>query len=519
MKTRKLIAMLIVCLFVLSTFAVFPVKAQNVSEWPFFHFNLRHSGKASYSTAGNSGILLWKTQLGGKVDIASPVIGADGTIYIGSTDHYLYAVDKNGKIKWQFEAHSAIYSTPAIGQDGGICFSDESGRLYYLNKTGTKRWETKPVGITKSSPVIRPDGTIVAGAHNNYVYALSESGEVLWKYKPTTGIIVSSPAVAQDGTIYVSSLDHHVYAFTKHGSLKWKFLAGYQISSSPAVGMDGTVYFGCKDYYLYAVTAHGTLKWKFKTGGVIDCSTPAIDDARNAVYIGSKDGYLYSIKTDGTINWKFKTSGAIYSSPVVSSEGTIFIGSKDGYIYAVNPDGSLKWKFKTDNTITSSPVIDKDGVVYVATTGGYLYAIGTRPVKNKIEIVMYPGNPFMIVNGKKEEIDPGRGTKPVIIPKWSRTVVPIRAIVEALGGTIEWDGVARKVTIRFNGTIIELWINNPRARVNGKAKWIDENNHNVKPIIINDRTMLPLRFVVENLGCRVEWDPKTRKITIIYIPQ
>ncbi len=124
----------------------------------------------------------------------------------------------------------------------------------------------------------------------------------------------------------------------------------------------------------------------------------------------------------------------------------------------------------------------------------------------------------MGVNGIMKEMDPGRGTKPVIIPKWGRTVVPIRAIVEALGGTIEWDGTERKVTINFNGTIIELWIDKPQARVNGEMKWIDPNNHDVKPIIINSRTILPLRFVAENLGCTVNWDAATRTITITYTP-
>jgi photosystem II stability/assembly factor-like uncharacterized protein len=136
----------------------------------------------------------------------------------------------------------------------------------------------------------------------------------------------------------------------------------------------------------------------------------------------------------------------------------------------------------------------------------------------QVVIKLWPDNPNMLVNGVKQEIDPGRGTKPVIISKWGRTVVPIRAIVEALGGTIEWDGIARKVTINFNGTTIYLWIDNPKAKVNGAAKWIDENNHDVKPIIINDRTMLPLRFVAESLGCKVDWDAATRTITITYTP-
>jgi len=131
-------------------------------------------------------------------------------------------------------------------------------------------------------------------------------------------------------------------------------------------------------------------------------------------------------------------------------------------------------------------------------------------------ITLQPNNPIMRVNGVSQEIDPGRGTTPVIIPKWGRTVVPIRAIVEALGGTIDWEPVERKVTIKLNGTVIELWIGKQQASVNGEMKWIDENNHEVKPIIINERTMLPLRFVAENLGCTVDWNAKTRTITIAY---
>jgi hypothetical protein len=62
----------------------------------------------------------------------------------------------------------------------------------------------------------------------------------------------------------------------------------------------------------------------------------------------------------------------------------------------------------------------------------------------------------MAVYGVSQEIDPGRSTKPIIIPEWARTVVPIRAIVEAMGGTIGWDGTERKVTINFNFTTIEF---------------------------------------------------------------
>lgn len=133
-----------------------------------------------------------------------------------------------------------------------------------------------------------------------------------------------------------------------------------------------------------------------------------------------------------------------------------------------------------------------------------------------ISIILKPNSPYMYVNNIPKEIDPGRGTKPVIVKEWGRTVVPIRAIVETLGGKIEWDGNTKKVTINLNDTVIKLWIDHPQAKVNGILEWIDPNNHSVRPIIINNRTMLPLRFVAENLNCIVEWNAKSRTIIIRY---
>jgi len=52
--------------------------------------------------------------------------------------------------------------------------------------------------------------------------------------------------------------------------------------------------------------------------------------------------------------------------------------------------------------------------------------------------------------------------------------------------------------------------------VNGVQKFIDASNNKVYPEIVNGRTMIPLRFVAENLGCDVQWDPNTQTITITY---
>ncbi|BAL81671.1 stalk domain-containing protein [Caldisericum exile] len=136
----------------------------------------------------------------------------------------------------------------------------------------------------------------------------------------------------------------------------------------------------------------------------------------------------------------------------------------------------------------------------------------TRTVylKTSTVIVLQIGSTTFTVNDTPGALD----SPPVI--KNSRTLVPIRAIIEAIGGSISWDGTTKKVTIVLGDKTIELWIGKPQAKVNGVTKWIDDTNHKVMPEIINGRTMLPLRFVTENLGAKVDWDGATKTITITY---
>ncbi|NLI56004.1 copper amine oxidase N-terminal domain-containing protein, partial [bacterium] len=92
-----------------------------------------------------------------------------------------------------------------------------------------------------------------------------------------------------------------------------------------------------------------------------------------------------------------------------------------------------------------------------------------------------------------------------------------RYVAEALGATVEWEAIEQKVTIRFKDTVIELWIGKNLATVNGEYKLIDPTNPNVKPIVIPPgRTMLPIRFIAENLGCKVDWDPNLKEVKITY---
>ena len=71
---------------------------------------------------------------------SSPAIGADGTIYVGSDDNNLYAINPNGTQKWAFPTGMTIVSSPAIGADGTIYVGSYDNNLYAINQDGTQKW-------------------------------------------------------------------------------------------------------------------------------------------------------------------------------------------------------------------------------------------------------------------------------------------------------------------------------------------------------------------------------------------
>ena len=116
-------------------------------------------------------------------------------------------------------------------------------------------------------------------------------------------------------------------------------------------------------------------------------------------------------------------------------------------------------------------------------------------------------NPVMTVNGTEQEIDPGRGTAPVIVNE--RTLVPIRAIIEAMGGTVKWNGDTQTASLTYGDDEIRLTIDSTTAYLNDKANTLD-----TAPAIINERTMLPIRFIAESFKFSVDWNESERLITI-----
>jgi len=131
-----------------------------------------------------------------------------------------------------------------------------------------------------------------------------------------------------------------------------------------------------------------------------------------------------------------------------------------------------------------------------------------------LTVLLWIDNPTMTVDGVRHEIDPGRDVRPII--RDSRTLVPVRAIVEELGGWVSWRNADKSVSITLADITMELWIGRSTASMNGVSGPIDSESPRVVPEIANGRTMVPLRFVAESLGAKVAWNQTRREISLTF---
>ncbi len=109
----------------------------------------------------------------------------------------------------------------------------------------------------------------------------------------------------------------------------------------------------------------------------------------------------------------------------------------------------------------------------------------------------------IFIDGTKLECD----VAPII--ENGRTLVPMRAIFEALGANVYWDDETKTVTAVAGGTVVILQIGNELAFVNSDSHTLD-----VPAQIVNDRTLVPARFASEALGAAVEWDETNRCVNV-----
>lgn len=385
------------------------------THWPKYRHDIWNTGR-SPTNGPRTGALKWTFATGrsgkdGGIE-TDPVLGPDGTVYLGANNGILYGLDPDsGEIRWAFPTGFdtfGIYSTPAILKDGTVVFGAKDGKVYGVRPPtagllGDLRWSVDLKTGIQTSPGIGPGGTVYIGADDWRLHAIAppqgtSPARITWSFQ-TQGDMISSPAVGPDGTIYFGSMDGRVYALQepapgqREPNVRWTFASGSTgktggFENAPALDGTGRLVIGGNDGLVYVLNAAtGEKLWTFKsqfTEYAIFSSAAIGPDG--TVYIGPKDGFLYALResrgllgTRGKAVWKYKIGTTIETSPALAPDGAVYLGADNGRIYAIAPPvsgdaGQLLWEFQTKGTLISSPVIGPDGSLYIGSMDGTVYA-------------------------------------------------------------------------------------------------------------------------------------------------
>lgn len=319
----------------------------------------------------------------------APAVGADGTVYVSSTDNFFYALNPDGSLKWRTATEGySDSSTAAVAPDGIIYFGTLTGNIYALNPNGSIRWTTAPGDSAYvAAPAIAADGTIYIKQVAGELRAISAAGIELWNYNiPGEGEgSYAGPAITTDGTIIQPANDGAIHALNPSGQLLWKFqpqtAAGTDdasgIYTSPSIDQLGNIYASSLEGTVFSITDKGELRWIFRTPepGENVSSSLALGDGR--AYFASYGGFLYALdQTSGAMVWRSSIEAqARSSSAAIASDGSIVVGSYADKLFRFSSDGQQIRAWSAGNWFRSSPVL-ANGRVYVGNGDGKVYAFG-----------------------------------------------------------------------------------------------------------------------------------------------
>jgi uncharacterized repeat protein (TIGR02543 family) len=387
-------------------------------------------------------------------------------------------------------------ATPTVlyaGTDDGVFRSADGGDHWAAVNTGLSGQSIVSIVMDSLLPT-----TLYAGSYGSGVFRSSDGGTT-WTAMNTGLTDKSVQCVVID-----SRTPPTVYAGTDTSVFRYGDTLSYglTITSSPSVGgsigrsPDAPQYVPGTVAILTATPAAGYVftGWSGDLTGSANPATITMDAAK-------------------AITATFAAGPAYTLTPSAGNGGTITPNTPQTVLH-----GASKSFLITPSTGYHVASVSVDGVPQgTALSYAFTNVVSNHAIHATFEeeqrqtiIVLQIGNPIFTINGGRVVLD----SPPVV--RNGRTLVPIRAIIEALGGTVEWDGTVRKATVALGSVSIDLWIGKSAARVNGVTTPVDPANVKVVPEIINGRTMLPLRFVSENVGCSVDWVDATKTITITY---
>jgi photosystem II stability/assembly factor-like uncharacterized protein len=466
--------------------------------------------------------------------ILSAICISNGTIFVGTEGNGIYRLENGGLVKSSYGITCADITTINFStnytNDGTVFVGTKWNGLY----------ESTDKGKTFTSVASFPSGNIVTsvcgnnstyfvGTEGNGLYKTTDGGQTFNKADIDTNYV--SVMFENNGVIYVGSGDKGMFVSTDGGKTfeqRIKGMLPYDTNVTAIDSSGNAVFIGTNGGTVYETLNQGKMWTPIGFNTIPHYTIADISLSRNfstdqtlivgtmgaGLYLSKDGGNSFTNISDALLKFHMWDDG-VKLSPDFANDHIILAGSWDGVYLSfdegnmwtnINGDKDNRYVFRT--VFSPDFVYKKSGAIFVGTESGGLYVYDQK--SSKIVVKMVIDQKGMTVNGKFVPTD----VPPVI--KNNRTLVPIRFVTEAVGAQVGWDPQERKVTITLNNNKVELYIGKNTAYVNGIPKQIDPNNPKVVPIIIHNRTYVPIRFIMEAFGAQVEWDGTTRTVTIIY---
>jgi outer membrane protein assembly factor BamB len=318
-----------------------------------------------------SGELRWETNLTGGFYLNHPVIGPDGTVYVGELNGVLALDGNTGAQKWRAEIQ-LYYPSIVVGWNG-VVFS-EGGSVYALDPlNGAQKWRFYREGV-RGPVTLAANDVLYLGTYDGKLLAVDAvTGRKIWEFLGSESMSFYTPSLGPDGTVYAPASDGNVYVFdglTGQSNLVLSVEGGW--NTYPVIGPDGAVYLGSPAGLLSAFDGtSGELKWTQQLGNS-SVATPALA-ADGTLYVPTGNR-LYALNSlTRATNWFFEeSSGSPILPPNIGPDGTIYFGVwGENAVYALygsspladsawpkfqqNAANSGQWQSKGPTRITRQP--------------------------------------------------------------------------------------------------------------------------------------------------------------------
>jgi outer membrane protein assembly factor BamB len=345
------------------------------------------AGPGSTAAAGGTADqrVAWTHPTGGPVRSGAAISGDGATLYIGSDDGTVYALDAaTGQLAQKFPVGGAVSGVTVAGTTLLAGSADRSVHAFTIGNLGVS-WTSTAAGAAIAGAPTSGGGVVYAGSADHYVYALDfTTGQRKWRTETGGTTVAGAP---QYNVVWAGSLDGHLYALdtgtvgdtgtrTVGGTVDGRFAAGGAIRPTP-LSVASSVYFGADNGFLYSASfdslgSSSPVYWRFAADGAIQ-GTPAYTG--ETICTATASGYVYALDMGtGTQLWRSRVAGPVRSGLAIR-DGVLYLGCDDGYLYALDVStGAQLWRSKTGGAIRSAILAPGD-LVYFGSLDHRVYAL------------------------------------------------------------------------------------------------------------------------------------------------